>query len=330
MNRMGADAERGPLRKCGTSEEEVPLPRISTTRFPAFLPTLGVLLLSSIHTRANTESAPCRFENSQCSCLFNHQEGGICLDKIRGSDLCAQRPCRGGWTCQCAGRTHLCNLNRVRVLVPAIEPSAPKPAPDANIPCDRSPQRIVSSLQIVLGWVSFGISYQGLREGDCSRFTWFLNGRKMAEFDDSTAEGSAIPTHRSMVFHDKLEMRPGDVVAFRFQRSSYYCFSNSVLMHVNGTSERATAPAGDRFEAYYNRASVTGWKSKNLVIDQTNSKPEESAAGPEDWIPWRTRKLVPPRPALPPSQNNWKPRDETNLDDRRGKWFFRFKIPKPQ
>ena len=331
---------------------------------------LAALLLAALLDCAFADSAPCRFEDSQCSCKFSGQEGGICMTPVPGSQgLCKTRPCQGGWSCQCAGRTHLCKLGNKQVYAgstagttaalsttfpmtgppmtgpPMTGPQMTGPqmtgppmtgppmtgAPTASeiVPCQKTSRRIVRSLQIALGFISFGVSYQGFMANDCTRFAWFLNGKQFMAMDDSmvVTSSTARTAHRDAVYHDKLELKPGDVIAFRFKQASYYCFTNTVLMYVNGTYAYGFPSDRVKFEAYYNREPVQGWNSKDLVIGPDMSKPDEMYAGPTDWIPWRVKKLAPPQDAIADRASLWNPRNDNNLDDRRGNWYFRLRIP---
>lgn len=290
----------------------------------------AIAVLFSVIPLIHCDVGPCHFDSDECSCSEKNTGGGICWDK-NGNSTCTSRPCNGGWTCLCEGRTHLCETKEKKIYIPTGTISAGQ----STAQCEKEERQVVLKPILKLGFLTISLSFKGILKNDCNRFKWFLNGETMGTYPSEPGMNaiSAIKARKERQYHKMLELKEGDVIAFRFIQASYYCFSGSVYILHNGTVSdfRPGEANARRFEAYYSDHQISGWKSRDLELEDENTAPDETSAaskGRNTFILFRSKKLSQSHSIITGLDDLWEPRDNTNPDNRRSNWYFRMKIPK--
>lgn len=221
-----------------------------------------VISAFAIFTLASAENGRCRFEEGKCSCKVGESNQGICWDTIPGSDplKCIPRPCKKGWTCSCANRTHLCALKATRVLENSGEPlniedtiqigatkhkmitsninivshflANSKIGKSSTRKLERSCKQKdpstsrniivgVAVPEIELGSVRIGISERGTAANQCTHIHIYVNGEHLNEYSREAGMNGkkAKSLVKTRAYHSKLELHPGDVLAFNFKQA---------------------------------------------------------------------------------------------------------------
>lgn len=123
--------------------------------------------------------------------------------------------------------------------------------------------------------------------------------------------------------HSLLELRPGDLIAFRFRESSYYCYNHLTEMIVNGT---AMSSMSTGVTTYFSRKYTKDWFMPSYQLDSSTTATDEEAAGPEKFVQLRRTKLTNGEVVVP-GEDMWRPRRDSNADNRRSNWYFRVQLP---
>lgn len=191
--------------------------------------------------------------------------------------------------------------------------------------CTAKTAPLVSGRELVLGSLKIHISRAGVLANDCTQLAWWHNGellgnhRNVSDMSANTVDDEVALREN----HSMLELRPGDLVAFRFRESSYYCFKGLVDLVVNGTS-MSTTSAG--MKAYYTRIYAPDWYMPSFRLTPDRLGVDESESDTSKFIPFRTKRRSSNTTVLP-GKDYWAPRDDSNLDNKRSNWYFRFEIP---
>lgn len=243
--------------------------------------------------------------------------------------MCKSRPCLKGWTCACAGRTHLCPRADANVNTVSIADSEARPAP-AEAPCNRTLLKKVTSPTLKLGMFNLSVSERGIQADKCTQFSWYHNGDFRGEWtnegafalsDNDTAKALA---DRSV--HTLLELLPGDLIAFQFTEASYYCYKSFAAISANDLNI-TTDMLG--VETYYAREYSTDWYSPNVTVNATTI-----GNGTEEFESDLTKFLVPRKALLNdstipivPGVDYWEADDGFGKDTGIGNWYWRIHIP---
>jgi hypothetical protein len=151
----------------------------------------------------------------------------------------------------------------------------------------------------------------------------WINGDMLAMFPRRSgpsldpADAALEVTKRSE--HDLLDLRAGDLIAFRFRKASYYCHNSLANIVVNGTFLESTAPG---VNITYSRQYSDLWYDKSFLPEygQTEDDPATS------WLPLRKTTLV-SNEAIVPGLDAWQPVDATHEDHRESNFYFRVQLP---
>jgi hypothetical protein len=260
----------------------------------------------------------CRYDSDFCSCKMGELDRGVCWDMIPGNPgLCSRRFCKAGWTCACGARTHLCPVGSRTSNVVAAE--------DQDKPVAGCSQKKFTSCrrpELTLGSVKASFSEKGTLSNVCSQVAWWHNGR-IVQVDQPEPNMSKENVREHMSTrstHTLLELRPGDLLAFRFKAAAYHCFLGSIEMSVNGTRLTNTSPGVD---IRYSRAFASDWFSPDFepVLGTDENDPNLNA-----WLPERSETVdgIP----ITPGVDLWQPIDASNPDYKISDWYWRIQIPK--
>ncbi len=269
------------------------------------------------------DAGPCRYEDAYCSCKLGAPDQGRCWDRIAGSlGFCRQRPCARGWTCACAGRSHLCA--RAPQSVNTVEADVER-LPEA--PCTQQVVYQVTKPTLRLGSFLPALSASGMARDECSQFTWWHNGLLRGDWGlvggvmDENKTATAL-SERGV--HTLLELRPGDLLAFQFTHASYYCYKSFSAIMVNGLNITTDMPG---VATHYARQATPNWFGPAYVIDESNTAADESDTDLTKWLKPRTKMLV-DNATIVPGRDQWQ-RDLGGSDDTRtADWFWRVQIPR--
>lgn len=246
---------------------------------------------------------------------------GRCWDPIPDTPgRCRGRFCREGWTCCCAGRTHLCN--RALQTVNVVEKSNVQ---DETATCAAQELSLVSGRELKLGSLHLGISLTGVRENNCNQISWWHNGIFRGEWQ-RTSNLSETESNEALLdraVHTLLEIRPGDLFAFQFIDASYYCYKHFAKINLNGL-EVTTDMVG--VSSHYSREYTSGWFEPSFPMNGTRIGIDESETD--------LRKFLLPRKTMLDSGaeilsgiDNWAPEDYSSRDHRPGNWYWRIQLP---
>lgn len=281
-----------------------------------------ITILTLVHMLTNVlgDSGSCRYDVDRCSCKIGEANQGVCWDRDPFfTGLCNRRFCRSGWTCSCHSRTHLC-FRGYR----GISSVAGEDVHKTQAPCVTKSIAVVSGQDIVLGSLRIHLSRAGVLANDCTQIAWWHNGELMGSrgvvngisLDNVDDELSAREVH------SMLELRPGDLIAFRFRKSSYYCYKNLVEFTVNGTT---ISSVNSDVSTYYARKYSKDWYLPSKKFDQMVGV-DESETDLTKFIPARTTKLS-SNTAIIPGEEYWMPTDDSDADNKRSDWYFRVQLP---
>lgn len=246
----------------------------------------------------------------------NHS--GTCWDML-DQVQCRRRYCRPGWTCSCHQRTHLCRM----ILRGAHMPLNPREK--ARISSCRTRTIYAADAPVLkLGSVTISISARGSRADACNEVALFHNGNLIANFpkEPSLVETQPASVLRRRQYYDKLELRPDDVVAFRFHAASYYCFLHHVSFVVNGKTITSDNP---KISMFYARRASRGWFLKDYNM---NGKMAVSESDPDltKWLRPRAKMLTSGL-TITPKVDYWDAPDQSNPDRRISNYYWRIRLP---
>lgn len=281
--------------------------------------SVTVAMLFALVTLGLGESDPCTYNQQYCSCRMGEQRQGVCWDKLEGSN-CRRRFCRPGWTCSCHKRTHLCRMSRRQAHMPSN--------PRATTKYAQCKTRVVYGAAkpvLKLGAILISISRKGSLADSCNQIAVFHNGHLIANFGKAgpkklLAESEAVLRRRE--YYDKLELRPGDLIAFRFFDASYYCFMHYFRAVVDGTLISNLTPG---VSLMYARKASDGWYRPEY--DMANRMgTSESEKDLTKWIPLRLKTLTSGK-SIQPNADYWAPADQSNADNRIQNYYYRMTLP---
>lgn len=262
------------------------------------------------------EQGPCRYEGDECSCKLGQENQGICWDRTSGTPsagICESRYCRAGWTCSCAGRTHVCKLkNRpVNVVDRKFE----------NETAECHEELLLKPVPpfLKLGSWSPSLSREGLLANDCRELAWWHNGVLMGHYGvEPEINGANVDAQlERRTNHTLLELKKGDLIAFRFRHGSYHCYNGISNLNVNGTT---TTSADPWIETMFARGHSDNWFTPDFdpVV-----KTDEATAAITDFVPLRTTMLSgDPDPA---GEDNWQEPDGSQ-DHKTSNFYFRMQL----
>lgn len=278
-----------------------------------------VTILCFVASVVRGEFGPCTYEESACSCKMGDASSGICFDRqgeiIGGQVNCTSRYCKAGWTCSCKDRTHLCDLREKQALIPDTRTKAI----GVTATCRTEPKTSAGGPVLSLGTFRPSISRSGLLANQCNRLAWWLNGDLYGNYgDDSiTAENidEAIDLRSN---HSLLELRRGDLVAFRFKAGSYYCYNSFSNFIVDGEVLNTSSPD---VTTHFNRAFVTNWFSPTTNVTYAT---DETTAALTEFVPLRDMTLV-GNNSIVPGEDMWSPVDGS-LDNAVSNYYYRIQL----
>lgn len=258
----------------------------------------------------------CTYDSDKCSCKYGNENEGTCWDAIAGAPgRCRSRSCKAGWTCACGGRTHLCNkvMQTAHVVVAADKGAA-------EAPCEMSSTPGIGGRDLSLGTVDMRISPKGAQANDCLQVAFWHNGELQEVFGpvpgvDGSTVGAELEPRQT---HSLLELRDGDVVAWRFKASSYYCQMTWMDVIVNGTSLNFSSP---QLDIRYARMYTPNWFSSEFTPALGAG---ETEADLKAFIPARTQMFSGMN--ILPNVDYWQTPDQSSADHKTSNWYWRMTI----
>lgn len=282
-----------------------------------------IFVISLLVTAVLSDSGLCRYDPYKCSCKIGAANQGICWDKVEGNPtMCNRRFCRAGWTCACAGRTHVCTRSD-KVVNTLVNPA------DKNLPtasCSPSPQPLVSSIKMSLGTLKIHLSTKGIAKDNCNQIAWWHNGVLLGnhKLNKKVVTGEElVVAQKQRQEHDKLELLPGDLLAFRIKDGSYYCYKHLTEFVINGTSANSEMLG---FNTYYARKHSVGWYMPTYVLDDTNTAEDESEEDRTKFLPLRLARLD-SNETIISNVDYWEEVDQSKKDTKKSNWYYRIEIP---
>lgn len=250
---------------------------------------------------------------------------GTCWDRIRPSTgdvskiICRRRLCRRNWTCSCLNRTHMCRVHSHRSFLPVNKRNSKLGSAECTV------RRIFSASApiLILGSLTLALSPVGVQADACTQLAVFHNGRVIANFGRLGEKQRDAKALRRLAYHDKLVLRPGDVIAWRFIDSSYYCFRHIASFVVNGV--QLTSSSRGAYILYSRRASP-GWYNKNFNL-RGRIAADESDPDLTKWLRPR-RRMISSGVLIQNGVDYWAPADPSNADTRISNYYWRLQVPK--
>lgn len=278
------------------------------------------LVLCLVVAHVAGDLGPCRFDPDRCSCKIGPENQGICWDKIVGQPgMCTRRFCKAGWTCACGGRTHVCYLAPKNVNVVNNLPDVAQ----ATAACQTASSSLVNSREISLGTFKIHISKNGVLADDCTQIAWWHNGILLGNHKLVPSMSALVvdTEHSKREDHSLLELRPGDLLAFRFKEASYYCYKHFSEMLVNGTEISTNTGVTT---THYSREYSQDWFLPSFTLTEANTAADESETDLKKFLPLRKTKFS--GSPISNGTDHWEPRDDTNADNKRSNWYYRIQI----
>lgn len=195
----------------------------------------------------------------------------------------------------------------------------------ATAPCEIKTTLQVSALDITLGSVKIHISRAGVLANDCTQLAWWHNGELLGNrgLAPTMSEDTVDAELTAREDHSLLELRPGDLIAFRFLQSSYYCYLHLTEMVVNSTSLDTLSQG---VTTHYARAYSPDWYLPSFKLTGANTGVDENETNKKKFIPLRAKKLNSDQPIVP-GNDYWEPTDNSDSDKKKGSFYFRIQIP---
>lgn len=282
------------------------------------------LTLLVLATWSRAEVGPCIYDNDECSCKMGDATSGICLDLISGTDesgTCKARYCKAGWTCSCRDRTNLCSMaeRQARVRDNAGPQPAVRQAVGDEVACHSEAKRNGGhGTRVKLGSFFPKYSRAGLLDGQCKALAWWVDGNLIEAYEPEITESNIDKEMFRRANNTLFPLKPGSVVAFRFKKASYHCFSSFAAFVVNGTLLDTNDP---NVKIRFNRAHVPNWYA--LDVNLTFAEDEHTASY-TDFLPLRTQMLF-DGSTIVKGEDYWKPSDGTE-DHKVSNFYFRIEI----
>lgn len=280
--------------------------------------TLSILVISSRIVWA--EVGACTYEDDSCSCKFGDSTTGICFDRdfsstSSGSGLpCTSRYCHAGWSCSCQGRTHLCHIKDRKALIPDTSARSI----GSSTTCHEEFKSSADHPNITLGVFKPSYSRKGLEAKKCNKLAWWLNGELMGNYGEETADLDVDEILQQRAVNTLLELRRGDLIAFRFKASSYHCYNSYSTFIVNETSID-TKTSG--VTTHFSRGFVPDWFTKDGKVTFAS---EEKNASITDFVPLRTNALL-DNATIVFGDDSWA-RPGGSPDDAISNFYFRIQL----
>lgn len=262
------------------------------------------------------------------SCKYGEEEQGICWSfsgNVSHPEICTSRYCKRGWTCSCFGRTHVCRISNRTVLKPLSMETGSNSTGATQIRtennCKETSVLVAKSAEIELGgWIG-KFSVAGLLSGYCTEFSWWLNGEEMLALPKgSVSEKSLNAELQARSVHLLIDIRPGDLVAFRFRGGSYFCQNSFYIFNVNGTTQ-TISNLQNQEKIRFAREYSTGWNQPWYVPQLGTS---EHTAEAWHFVPLRTKFFF-NNSVIEPGVDYYRP-DDGSRDHELTNFYFRVQL----
>lgn len=169
----------------------------------------------------------------------------------------------------------------------------------------------------------------------CTYVAWFLNGKLMGNYKppSSITAGSLSSELAIRQSHTLLELRPGDLIAFRFKDTSYHCYRHLTAFSIDGKVVDSTA-AG--FETRFARQHTDGWETPWFSPALDDVERSDNLAS---FVPLRKNQLPKTEggsdvgPAIIPGADMWKAPanvaagEEYDQNHKLSNFYFRIQVP---
>lgn len=129
---------------------------------------------------------------------------------VDGVNVCSKRSCDPGWTCDCEG-DYYCDQADIGVYTLIDQNDFDL---NANVPCQLTTQRTVTSSGFQLGYFHPQFSDNGLMAQQCQIFAWWLDGVLQNSFESPTTvnSGNLADIKTSLSDWNLLPLRSGSVI----------------------------------------------------------------------------------------------------------------------
>lgn len=237
---------------------------------------------------------------------------------------CAKVPCgKPGWICSCEGREFVCPVKRIEHPTYLREM-------DGKTYCNNMTSEIAEPPVLRLGSLEIGLSRKGMVSNACNELVWFYNGEFMVNYgDESNPEINCANVDYEIdrrANHTSIELKRGDLIAFRFKHASYHCFTSIAKFQVNG--KRLSSMHKDVVIRYATK-HTPGWhhpsfkpmypKNNESVYNVTEETEE-----PGVFVPLR-REFLETGENIIPGKDYWHPPDG-GRDHKLGNFYFRIQL----
>ncbi|CAN8066383.1 unnamed protein product [Agarophyton chilense] len=276
----------------------------------------------------HAEVAPCRRDGEYCSCMWAEEDGQKCWKQTASEDggrfQCEDAPCApSGWMCSCEDREYVCPIRQKQTPL-FLEGSG-----GVNL-CRNGSTSVVEPPVLRLGSFEIGLSRKGMHSNACNELVLWHNGDLVVNFgakDNPTITcANADEEIRRRSNYTAVELQRGDLIAFRFKKASYHCFTSIAKFRING---RYMSSVDDEVVVRYARQYSTNWFSPSFIPvypkDDLNMKNVTEETEPASvFVPLR-RKLFSTGEMIPRGEDFWHPPDGTQ-DHSLGNFYFRIQL----
>lgn len=190
--------------------------------------------------------------------------------------------------------------------------------------CKTSQAALVSGRDISLGTFKIHMSRKGMLANECGKLAWWLNGFLYGNrgSEPNVSEATVDVSVKDREEHALLELRRGDLLAFRFKESSYYCYKHLSEMLVNGTD---ISTASEGVSTRYSREYSSDWFLPSYVLDESNTADDETDLDLSKFLLPR-EKMLGSDTEIVPGVDYFEPRDDSDPDHKRSNFYWRIQI----
>lgn len=168
----------------------------------------------------------------------------------------------------------------------ALVPDASTRTIGTSASCSEKAGRSAHNQELILGVFNPGYSRKGLVAKQCNKLAWWHNGKLMGNYGDDTADDDVDDILEQRGTNTLMELRRGDLLAFRFKSASYHCYNSYSSFVVNGTSIDTNSPG---VTSHFAKGFVADWYSQTGSV---SFAPEEENAAVTDFVPLRKNALL--------------------------------------
>lgn len=213
-------------------------------------------------------------------------------------------------------RSHVCNL------APIVSIVLDNPADSVLSEAGCHDESVVGSIgtDILLGAFFPQFSKTGMLANQCSQIAWFHNGVLLGNYGlvPGISNSTLITEMRIRSQHSQLELRTGDLLAFRIKEGSYHCYNGLSVLKVNGIDIDTNS---DTVQTVYSREHVANWYQPEYNVTLGT---DESDPNLWHFLPMRTSFLS-SASNIVPGIDSWREPDGSE-DHKISNFYFRIQL----